>query len=312
MVKARRRSLRSGFRTLGRAAAVAIGVWGGSRATAAITFGQLDDFQNGTVMSWAEGVASPNPPTNSPSGGPRGEGDAYLRNDSAGGSSAGGRMVMFNQDQWTGDYNAAGVTRIDASLANLGSTPLFMRVTIASGTTLFGSTQAVELPPDGAWRRVTFDLTGGSLTKVQGTETLGEMLGHVVSLRLLSAEAGPSNIGDGVAATLGADDLRALRLPGDANFDGRTDSTDYRITRLNVGDRDASWSQGDFNFDGRVNSRDLALLRRHLGTSIPAGAFAAAASPAVAAGIAPVPEPAAAALLGLATAAVLLHRRRAS
>ena len=274
-------------------------------ALAAVTFGQLDDFQNGSTMGWAEGVPSPNPPTHAASGGPRGTGDGYLENVSSGGFSAGGKMVMFNNDQWAGDYAAAGVTRIDASLANFGPEPLFMRVALLTGSSVYGSTAAVELPADGLWRRVTFDLTSAGLTKVEGSETLAQALTHVSSLRLLSVRDAPSNLGDGVVATLGTDDVRALRLPGDANFDGRVNAADLLIARRNLGAPGThSWREGDFDFDGRVTARDVVLLRRHFGNSVaaPAGAVGAAALG--------VPEPNSLALL-LVLAPALLRRRRA-
>jgi hypothetical protein len=216
-------------------------------------------------------------------------------------------MVMFNADQWAGNYNAAGVTRIDASLANLGTTPLYIRLAFLSGSSVYGSTTAVELPPDGVWRRATFDLTGDALTFVEGTETASQALSHVMFLRMVSAHDGPTHIGDFVAGTLGVDDVRALRLPGDANFDGRVDSTDYRIARLNLGARGPhTWAEGDFDFDGRVSALDLLALRRNLGMSIPPAVAARAGAAALA-----VPEPAAALLLLLVSPVVLLRRRRA-
>jgi hypothetical protein len=113
-------------------------------------------------------------------------------------------------------------------------------------------------------------------------------------------------MGDGVAATLGLDDLRALRLPGDADFDGRVDAGDFRIARLNVGARTGrTWAQGDFDFDGRVGARDLLLLQRNLGRSIPP-----AAEGPVRAAMAVVPEPGAAAAVA-AGLMLLLRRRRA-
>jgi hypothetical protein len=278
-------------------------------AYAAITFGQLDNFQDGTTQGWDEGAASPNPPANVADGGPRGAGDAYLQNVSGGVGGAGGKMVMFSGSQWAGNYNAAGVTQIDASVANLGAEPLFMRLAVLSGTAVYGSAEAVELPPDGVWRRVTFGLTGDALTKLEGTDTLAEALSHVQNLRVLSAQGGPALMGDVVAGTLGLDDVRALRLPGDANFDGRVDAADFRVARLAAGNRGVGgWARGDFDFDGRVTARDLALLRRHFGQSIPVAPPAAGAARA---SLAVVPEPgtgaAATSLLLL-----LLRRRRAS
>ena len=110
----------------------------------AVTLGQVDDFEDGTVMGWTEGLFSPNPPTNQPSGGPAGLGDNYLLNLSSGGLGAGSRLVMFNQTQWAGNYLAAGVTRIDLQMANFGATTLQMRIAIENVLgTRYASTTAV-------------------------------------------------------------------------------------------------------------------------------------------------------------------------
>jgi hypothetical protein len=121
-------------------------------------------------------------------------------------------MVMFNQVQWNGDYNAAGASRLTADMANFGATPLHMRVAIRGGPgfTLFGSTTAIDLPPDGVWRPVSFDLTPSAMTNIGGADTLAVVLGSVFELRVLSAEAGPSGTGDPIKATLGMDNLRAV------------------------------------------------------------------------------------------------------
>ena len=119
----------------------------------AVTPGQVDDFEDGTVMGWTEGPVSPNPPTNLPSGGPAGAGDNYLRNISSGGAGPGSKLIMFNLTQWTGNYTAAGVTRIDLQMANFGAATLHMRIAIQGGalTTRYASTTAVALPADGVW-----------------------------------------------------------------------------------------------------------------------------------------------------------------
>jgi hypothetical protein len=93
--------------------------------------GQVDDFEDGTVMGWVEGLPSPNPPMNIPDGGFMGAGDAYLENSSDGGFGAGSRMVMFNNDQWNGDFNALGIPlSIRADMANFGAELLLMRVAL--------------------------------------------------------------------------------------------------------------------------------------------------------------------------------------
>src|SRR3954453_1019060 len=110
---------------------------------AAIVFGQVDTFEDGTTINWQEGASSPNPPTNVPTGGPAGNGDHYLQNISTGGFGAGAKMVMFNLAQWTGDYNQAGVNRITLQMANFGATDLYMRVAFQSGG---GTIYASSLP----------------------------------------------------------------------------------------------------------------------------------------------------------------------
>ena len=102
----------------------------------AISLSTLDNFEDGTALGWSEGAGSSNPPTHVTDGGPAGAGDGFVRNVS-GGFGAGSRLAMFNESgQWTGDYVSAGVTRIDAQLANFGTSPLAMRIAIATGPLL--------------------------------------------------------------------------------------------------------------------------------------------------------------------------------
>jgi hypothetical protein len=102
--------------------------------------GQIDDFEDGTTMGWMEGFPSPNPPVNIASGGPAGTGDNYLQNVSSGGFGPGSAQVMFNHDQWSGNYLAAGVTEIEVQMANFGDSELFMRIALGdSFGTWYGS-----------------------------------------------------------------------------------------------------------------------------------------------------------------------------
>lgn len=279
-------------RRSGRAAAILTAmvlgvVAAASPAQGAVVFGQLDDFEDGTTAGWGEGAASPNPPVNVPTGGPQGDGDAFVSNTSAGGFGPGSRQIMFNQTQWIGDYNSAGVTRITGWAANLGSAPLSVRVAIEAAGTRYGSTNPVALPADGVWRRISFDLTDSAMTRISGAQDLGVVLSGVTDFRLLSAMFGPSSLGDAIPATLAFDDLRALRPEGDANFDGSVNGADLLLLRSNLGaSSGATWSQGDFNFDGRVNAIDLQILRRNLVTSGAPGAV-----------LSVVPEPGGCALL---------------
>ena len=281
-------------------------LWASPRAGAAIFFGQLDDFQNGTDMGWDEGDLSANPPTNT-TGGLYGPSDRYLRNAATGGFGAGSRMAMFNDDQWNGDYTAAGVTRIEARLANFGPETLRMRVALTSTAgTIFASTRAVVLGANSGWQNVTFRLTTADLTRTSGAQTLAQALAAVDELRIVSAGS-PNHRGDPVDATLGLDNLRATHTPGDANFDGVVNAADHRTLRRHSGDNltgtaRENWSRGDFNFDRRVNSTDMALLRMNLNG--PAGVATS--------DVTAVPEPAAGAAMLCAPALLLVRRRRAA
>ncbi len=281
-------------------------------AWATISFGQLDDFQNGTAMSWEEGTFSPNPPTNIASGGPAGAEDHYLSNASSGGVGAGSKQVMFNQDQWTGNFNLAGVTRIDLMLMNPGATDLSMRIGLQGGPgfTHYASTDAVALPAGSGWQSATFNLTSSAMSLLSGADSLSTVLGAVTEMRLLSAAAGPAYNGDTIVSTLGVDNIRALRLPGDANFDGLVDISDLGILATNWQTSPPDgWHGGDFTFDGIVDISDLGLLATNWQTSVgsPSGSFAEGLAQV---GLPPisVPEPAAAMAVA---AAMLLRRRRA-
>src|SRR5882724_11404135 len=91
----------------------------------AVTFGQIDDFQDGTAQNWQTGVGPVGVATD---GGPAGIGDHYLRAVSSGGFGSDGKMVVFNSAQWQGDYTDAGITGITVNLNNLSSQPLSIRI----------------------------------------------------------------------------------------------------------------------------------------------------------------------------------------
>ena len=100
----------------------------------AVTPGQTDNFQDGTTMNWEVGVGPngampPFPPANA-DGGPNGAGDLFLQLTSTGGDGAGGRMVVINGSQWTGDYIGGGVTGIQLDVNNMGGVPMESAATI--------------------------------------------------------------------------------------------------------------------------------------------------------------------------------------
>ena len=183
------------------------------RACSQIAFGQVDTFQSGSTSGWQQGTSSPNPPTVVTSGGPSGGADAYLKTVSTG-VGAGGKMIMFNTAQWLGDYNAVGVTKITADMANFGSTPLHMRIAFQGGpsSSRYASTNEQLLPANGVWRPVTFDLIPSELTLISGTDSVAAALRIVSELRILSSTT-PLYNGDSVVAVLGTDNIRATSVP---------------------------------------------------------------------------------------------------
>lgn len=183
----------------------------------AISGGQIDDFENGSVQGWSEGGNSSNPPTNQPSGGPAGADDNYLRNESSGEGAGGSRMTMFNTQQWQGDYLAAGIVAIEADMINLGQEPLSMRVALGSsqsgisGGSWYASSQPNLLPVGGGWQRVRFLLVPFALTRVQGLGSLDLVLSQVQELRMVSSQ-NPAKGGDQIAGVLGVDNIRAVTI----------------------------------------------------------------------------------------------------
>ena len=187
---------------------LAASLWLGDRARG-VQFGQIDDFQDGTAMGWSHGGQSLAPPSNVPTGGPAGAGDAYLQNLSSGTSGADSKQIMFNQAQWTGDYLDAHVTRLQASMANFGATTLYMRVIMEGFTGSYFSTNPAVLAPGSGWQNVTFDLTSAGMTNLAGDSTPdSSVLSGIFEVRILSSQAGFSRTGDTQNASLGMDNLR--------------------------------------------------------------------------------------------------------
>ena len=87
-------------------------------------------------------------------------------------------------------------------------------------------------------------------------------------------------------------DLHGVFVPGDANFDGRVDLSDFGLLKANFGSGQYR-NQGDFDADGRVTLSDFGLLKANFGKS----------------GAAAVPEPATWTILLLGSAALMAMRR---
>ncbi len=228
-----------------------------------VPVGQIDDFEDGTVQGWMEGAPSPNEPVNVASGGPQGADDNYLRNVSAGGAGAGGKMVMFNQAQWAQDLNAVETIRM--WLVNEGNTAMQIRIAIVGDNggccadTWYASTTGFALPADGVWRQADFNVNANEMMLVnQGQLVFSQVYNDVKEMRILSANA-PDFRGDAIAATLGVDDIEAKGVV-DTDGDGVPDEDDAfpnDPTEWDDTDSDGIGNNADTDDDGDTMPDDF-------------------------------------------------------
>lgn len=192
-----------------------------SVAAASIVAGQVDDYEDGTVQNWTGSFVGP--PTNVATGGPAGAGDNYLQVISTGGGGPGSKLATFNDNgQWAGDYIAAGVTSIQADMRNFSASgaDLEMRLLFPSGAGgNFTSTLSQNLPADGAWHTLTFDLSAADLSYVGGNPAnLSFTLQNVARILFRHQPGAPTGPGVGVpiVAEAGIDNVRAIPEPATA------------------------------------------------------------------------------------------------
>jgi hypothetical protein len=191
----------------------------------AVAVGQVDNFEDGTTQNWIVGLLGaphPAPPTNVPSGGPGGAGDAYLQLASFGGGGAGSKLAVINLAQWAGDYTSTGVTGISADVRNFGPTEVALRLYLENPEngppTDSAITPAVVLAPGGDWTSLSFSLAPGDLTVLSGS--VATLLGGVTALRFFHGAA-DTFPGESLIALIGVDNVRALgaeRVPEPASL----------------------------------------------------------------------------------------------
>ncbi len=196
----------------------------------AITVGQIDNFEDGTLQGWRMGISSVTDSymTNFADGGPVGVGDSYLEVTADSTVPFGGsRLTFFNKLQWTGDYTAAGITAIAMDLKNISSSEILnLRLAINGGFGLsnnmtggvFATAASISLDSGSGWTRAVFSLLPEDLVSVSspGGHTTGNdvqaTLANVLELRLLNSAA-PDWNGLPVTATLGIDNIHKVPLP---------------------------------------------------------------------------------------------------
>ncbi|MEA2553376.1 MAG: hypothetical protein QOJ65_1552 [Fimbriimonadaceae bacterium] len=204
---------------LGAAVALVLGASTGSAY--GVVLGQIDTFEDGSTDGWVNsllGRGGPNPPINVSTGGPGGTDDNYMLLTSSGSPGPGGKMVVINPAQWSGDYIGGGVTTLTMALNNFGDTELHLRILfekVAPGsgpTDVAGSTDAFVIAPHSGWVNATFDVTPGALTSLLGS--VDNALSDATVIRLYHNSAGPGFPPGDIAASLGVDNIRAVPEPG--------------------------------------------------------------------------------------------------
>jgi hypothetical protein len=189
-----------------------------------VTIGQIDDFEDGTIMGWNVGPDAPNSvlPVNIASGGPAGTGDAYFKLTALGGNGPGSKLSVINASLWTGDYMAAGIGGITMSLNNLSLTnDLYIRLLFVGafgpmGPSGVAFTDAVHVSPGSGWQNAFFDISPAALTVSFGTAT--GILSDISELRIFH-NPDPFFLGPGgnaipsVVAELGVDNIQAVPEP---------------------------------------------------------------------------------------------------
>jgi hypothetical protein len=299
-----KRMYRMNGKTLWRSVALAAFLF---RPAAAVTLGQVDDFEDGTIQGWNSNFGSTISSVAADAG-PAGAGDDALN------VQADNRTVVFNEMQWRGNYIAAGVTRISMDFRHTNTFTMQVRIGISNGQ--FGpqgsgdtyvSASAVAVPNDGVWRNIEFDMTPAAfvptINNSSASPDAAAALANVTHFRILHNPGPQEFIGSPTGGSFRLDNITATSaVTESADFDGDddVDGDDFLAwQRGNGTTTGATSAQGDANGDQMVNGADLTIWQTQFGMT---GASAAASA---------VPEPA-----GWLVCAMggmwLFHRRRAS
>jgi hypothetical protein len=182
----------------------------------AITANQLDDFNDATSQGWTISNGTTDVFVAEHEG-PTGENDHSLLMDT-GFQGSGGRLIVLNNEQWTGDWTAEGITRVSLDVRNPNDFVLSLRLGI-SGPDAFGPggvgdthvTNAISIPADNAWHSVTFDVLSSDFTATSGYDP-ATALTDVLQFRILH-NPDVSFIGEVVDGGFYLDNIEALTIP---------------------------------------------------------------------------------------------------
>ncbi len=187
-----------------------------AQSAQAILLGQVDTFQDGTTMSWSNGV--PGNLVNINTGGPAGAGDRYLQLTANGTvSGPGGHLTTFNLQQWLGNYIAQGVTAIEMDLRNTGTTTLSIRLAFKTQNVMNSPgylSAPVILAPGGGWQHLSFSLASANMIAVGGPAAYNTFFSSGIGDARIINEAGTANLnGDVIVGQVGIDNIHAVPEP---------------------------------------------------------------------------------------------------
>ncbi|MBT8259521.1 MAG: T9SS type A sorting domain-containing protein [Bacteroidia bacterium] len=177
--------------------------------------GQIDDFEDGTTQNWTDGGSSV-PPVNISTGGPTGANDNFLQNVSLGANGPGSRQVMFNDQQWNGNYTSQGIISIKFHARALNN-DLNMRIAFDGGGGRICTVTPVLVQAGGAWQQYTIPISASDFTTVAGGSNVSMTLADVTDMRILS-NTSASWQGQSIAATLEIDNIEASTTLSTDNF----------------------------------------------------------------------------------------------
>lgn len=180
---------------------------------AAVTLNQLETFSG--AHDWTTGGSNPNPPVIQLDSGPTGAGDHALRVTANGGSGAGGKLLVFNESAWTGDYVGQAIVNLALDLRNGGTTTLQIRLAF-NGPGGWFVTPTNPVAAFSGWNHLLFDLRPASLLSAGGTGATSTMSG-VTEVRVLHS-ANVDHKGAAVSGTFLLDNILAVPEPAFTSY----------------------------------------------------------------------------------------------
>ena len=183
-----------------------------SSSVCAQTVGQVDDFDTpANEQGWKHDDfgTSPNPPSMQTTGGIDGN---FLKNISTGVMGAGGRFLIRNVSQWTGNYISAGIESISVQVRNNSAVPVNLRYVIrkTSENSNWISTSSVDVPATSGWVTVVFPITEINMTQTGNTTpTYSDVLSACDEVRIVSVAGSPDYRGDRIVADVDFDNITA-------------------------------------------------------------------------------------------------------